>query len=454
MSCSFEQLRASICRCKVAVDSVLSLWERFKRYIGKDLHEINDDLVYKSLIAGLREDGTFTELSVAKFVEELIGVKIDDPKGVAAALSIGIRPSAKVSSNYAALLLLLEVVAKASRQVLEQLATKLGGCDHAEFSVTSPRDVQKPFAEFLDCAFEFLPQYNQCVQLAFHTAQLTYRYLKALSQQKGSIFYDLLENKKLIDALGLAEISNLGIGKDFELWGYPDCLVFDKNRLLRCFDIERIETIGGALNRLALFSKIIIENTHSIWKRWFEISIDIANVERDYVSKLIKEVEKSQLERNYVIQLLNKETRRENIWGPIVVSILFGFHGQIVVNEYYYSYSCRTADVLHRLITGKGAYMSHSGKYILDNYSYKWGFEWIYGECFVPLINIDQNGIIRFDREEFSLNPIDIRRFLATVEPYMFLRVINPVFIYEDGRVAYVFLTASYSLSLLKEHFK
>lgn len=410
MLCSLDNLRMSLCLCKNIIEKFLGLSERFHKYINKNLDDINDELVYNALLGGLKSDGTFSSNSLAYFVRDFLGITIEDVSLVASQLSYGMKPHVPTR------LINRELYDKAQllRSVVEYASKKLGGCEYKESSSAEPSQIPQVIQDLLDkCILEFLPQYNKCVQLVFHTAQNTYRYLKALSSS--GAFRGLLDDKELIDALGLTEILHMD-ASDFNLWGYPDCLIYDENTFIRCFDMKNIQTLGGALNRLALLSKRILVNMRDVWKKWF--NVDVSEIEGNYVKLLLGDIDrKTQLAnvvRNMVSYKWDARGRGDQCVRYISLTV---YAAADLTMEPLGERPCITAD--------EDIYFSR-------------------GAVAVTYV-VDYNNI-RFDRRypSFSDKPLLLADFLARAEPLMFSRILNPIFIGDGKEIKRVFFTTSY----------
>lgn len=440
----FEELREKTCACYSAVGEFLKIYQKFNNYVNKKLDEVDDEIVYNALIGGLKSDGTFSENSIAYFVRDFVGVAIEDPKIAASAISHGIRPPTKILSlrnargvSYSEIQAMEQFLSEVRtlRRVVEYTIRELGGCEGGSPPPVELSGIPQAVQELFDkCVLEFLPQYNSCVQLAFHTAQNTYRYLKALSSTNQ--FRGLLENKKLVDMLGLTEILDAGMGEDFKLWGYPDCLVYDKEVYVRCLNMENVQTLGGALNRLALLSKRLLTVMGNKWRKWF--NIDGLAIERQYASELCTRVQLADFVRS--VAGYKYETRG---WGDPCIRY---------TTQDEYKVADLTRATRGECITDRGhVYFPSFG--IVESYDIKDDFV-ILVETKLVEMKLDYSlskGPVYYPVYSRESKPIYLKEFLARVEPLMFTRVLNPVFITGDGKIQRVFLTTSYPREILCE---
>ena len=440
-NCSLNELGCSACRCLGIINVILGIKRDFDDGIDKYLANVNNDLVYRSLIGGLRDDGKFVDNAAARFVRDMFNVAIEDPEKAVAQLSIGVKPRVKVmvaesdpfmKLDYYILYSTIGDLSNVLKYITSELGVDCGNCSGNVEYPKEPNGLVKLFESFInDCLTKLLPQFkdNACVALAFHTAQLTRRYLEAVSKNNSHELSGLLDRRELVERLGLQEIYNFseyGMDGEWPLWGYPDCLTYDNEHGVSCLNVNKLKTIGGAVNKAVILAKAILNELSNLGTRWFQIPEELLD---GYVNQTLSNLK---LEP-YIMELLKVH--------QTVYAASFG-------GGYTYYYDIYAANLPELLKINKekdylkGGTRSRSlevnygaglfARYHIYDKNYSLYYDYL-------ALSIDDDGIIRFG--DFAARHVKV--FLYDIEPLMFLRILNPVFI-GDRVFNRVLLTSSY----------
>jgi hypothetical protein len=486
--CRPEELGCNACKCLSIIELVLRVRRDFENYVDRSLVDVDNELVYKSLIGGLKDDGTFAENAVANFIKDLFRITIEDPRRAAAFLKIDVKPKVRVVKPEPSLDELrstpdIQVLHDILYSLMEDLGNTLNyiikglsiECDklgtRCQSNIEYPRepsDLVKLFTSFLnDCAVRFLPQFrdNACVTIAFHTAQLTRRYLEAVSRSTNHELGGVLDRKDIIELLGLQEILDLkgfGLGEEWSLWGYPDCLTYDEERGVTCLNMKRLETLGGAINKAVIINKAILEVLRELnTTKWFKIPNTYYD---DNVNQVLSKVKL----KPYINELLKQQSRALNsgsaspfgssvfTQSTFIIKYIMGLFGLLKLNKEYFDKNFKgiTKEIdKGTAVERSESYsigMGYKGKTILSLHRYSRLKKYpdtldITSESYYPSLVIDNDGFVHFrfdlgDIIHHDLGIVHVKEFLYDAEPLMFLRVLNPIFT-GDNRV---FLVTSY----------
>ncbi len=445
-----EDLRRSACECLGIVNPLVSVLESFIGSVGKSLRDVGDELIYNSLLGGLRDDGSFSENAIANFIADLMGIRINDPREAAENLKYGIKPRSTIeywSTSHKINAHILLTMLKDLAKPLNFITSKLGKCD-GEFEIPrDPAGIVELFRGFLEkCCVGLLPQYNSHTYAVYHTAQLTNRYFNALKAQSEGVneqLRNLLNDKKLLDELGFGEIKGLGLGDDWDILGYPDCLTYSSNRAVACIDMDNISTIGGAVNKAIVVIKAILKHYKEPLNKWFKIE-GVEGLYDQHLTTTIKDIMQKMSDNDVKKLIMNMSHKSELTSGYSSFTVnsvmnITEFYENVVSFSLYHSVK-------------KGDYYvvrSHGNTEV--GYVFEWhteckkcNFDTIYPQYYVyPVFNFINN-VINFKIEgvkdsifeslsTLSFGKVHVVRFLSGIEPLMFIRVLNPVFI--DGKV-------------------
>jgi len=469
--CRPEELGCNACKCLSIIELVLRVRRDFENYVDRGLVDVDNELVYKSLIGGLKDDGTFAENAIANFIKDLFRVTIEDPGKTAAFLKIDVKPKVRVVKPepsldelrstpdiqvlHDVLYSLMEDLRDALNYIVKRLSIecdKLGTrCQSNIEYPREPSDLVKLFTSFLnDCAVRFLPQFrdNACVTMAFHTAQLTRRYLETVSRSTSHELGGVLDRKDIIELLGLQEIMSLkgfGLGEEWSLWGYPDCLTYDEERGITCLNMKRLETLGGAINKAVIINKAILEVLSELnTTKWFKMSNTYYD---DNVNQVLSKVKL----KPYINELLKQHAQLFSRAGYTITYIM-GLFGLLKLNKEYFDKNFKgiTKEAEEQSESYSIKNINYKSKIILDLYKYTRLRKYPYTEditsvFYYPSLVIDNDGFVHFrfdlgDLIHHDLGIKHVKEFLYDAEPLMFLRVLNPIFT-GDNRV---FLATSY----------
>lgn len=441
-NCSLNELGCGACRCLGIINVILGIKRDFDDSIDKHLANVNNDLVYKSLIGGLRDDGKFVDNAAAHFVRDMFNVTIEDPEKAVAQLSIGVKPRVKVKGaesdpfkklDYYILYSTIGDLSNVLKYVTSELGVDCGNCSGNVEYPKEPSGLVKLFESFInDCLTKLLPQFkdNACVALAFHTAQLTRRYLEAVSKNSSHELSGLLDRRELVERLGLQEIYNFseyGMDGEWSLWGYSDCLTYDNEHGVSCLNVNKLKTIGGAVNKAVILAKVILNKLSNLGTRWFQIPEELLD---GYVNQTLSNLK---LEP-YIMELLK------------VHQTVYSDGGY----TYYYDiYTVNLPELLEinkekDYLKGGTRSRSLEVNYGAGLFARRHYHDKVYGGYYDSYHNylassIDDDGIIRFG--DFAARHVKV--FLYDIEPLMFLRILNPVFV-GDRVFNRVLLTSSY----------
>jgi hypothetical protein len=460
--CRPEELGCNACKCLSIIELVLRVRRDFENYVGRSLVDVDNELVYKSLIGGLKDDGTFTENAIANFIRDLLGIVIEDPKAAAAFLKLDIKPKARVVRPrfedrevtqdvsekhvlYHALYSLMGDLSAVLKYIIDKLGVecdKLGtGCQDGIEYPKEPNDIVKLFTLCLNnCVARFLPQFrdNACVTIAFHTAQLTRRYLEAVSRSTSHELGGILDRKDLIELFGLQEILDLkgfGLGEEWSLWGYPDCLTYDKERKVSCLNIKKLETLGGAINKAVIINKAILKVLSELnATKWFKIP-------STYYDDYIRQILDKTTTEPYVKELLKYQRREYRSGYDSYDSYTWSLITLLKYDKYkeYLNESLWTFEISY-FGTRKLKSVEISDSYLEESSGWSDALGGGYSSTIYYIaIDIDSDGIMHIKVKDGMIAK-HVKEFLYDVEPLMFLRVLNPIFT-GDNRV---FLVTSY----------
>jgi len=441
-NCSLNELGCGACRCLGIINVILGIKGDFDDSIGKHLANVNNDLVYRSLIGGLRDDGKFIDNAAAHFVKDMFNVTIEDPKKAVAQLSIGVKPRVKVmvaesdpfkNLDYYILYSTIGDLSNVLKYITSELGVDCGNCSGNVEYPKEPSGLVKLFESFInDCLTKLLPQFkdNACVALAFHTAQLTWRYLEAVSKNSSHELSGLLDRRELVERLGLQEIYNFseyGMDGEWSLWGYPDCLTYDNEHGVSCLNVNKLKTIGGAVNKAVILAKAILNKLSNLGTRWFQIPEELLD---GYVNQTLSNLK---LEP-YIMELLKKHHYADS-----------GSYRGISI-DYFDIYAVNLPELLEinkekDYLKGGTRSRSLEVNYGAGLFARRHYYDKYYGSDYYNYLalSIDDDGIIHFG--DFAARHVKV--FFYDIEPLMFLRILNPVFI--GNRVFNrVLLTSSY----------
>ena len=445
-NCSLNELGCGACRCLSIINMILGIKKDFDDGIDKHLANVNNDLVYRSLIGGLRDDGKFVDNAAARFVKDMFNVAIEDPKKAVAQLSIGVKPRVKVmvaesdpfkNLDYYILYSTIGNLSNVLKYITNELGVDCGNCGGNVEYPKEPSGLVKLFESFInDCLTKLLPQFkdNACVALAFHTAQLTRRYLEAVSKNNSHELSGLLDKRELVEQLGLQEIHNFseyGMDREWSLWGYPDCLTYDNEHGVSCLNVNKLKTIGGAVNKAVTLAKAILKilnKLSNLGTRWFQIPEEPLD---GYVNQTLSNLK---LEP-YIMELLKAHqtvysdggyTYYYDIYTVNLPELL-----EINKEKDYLKGGTRSRSLEVNYGAGLFARRHYYDKSLpLATYNYYYNY---------LALSIDDDGIVHFG--DFAARHVKV--FLYDIEPLMFLRILNPVFI-GDRVFNRVLLTSSY----------
>ena len=438
-NCSLNELGCGACRCLGIINMILGIKRDFDDGIDKHLANVNNDLVYRSLIGGLRDDGKFVDNAAAHFIKDMFNVTIEDPKKAVAQLSIGVKPRVKVmvaesdpfkKLDYYILYSTIGDLSNVLKYITSELGVDCGNCSGNVEYPKEPSGLVKLFESFInDCLTKLLPQFkdNACVALAFHTAQLTRRYLEAVSKNSSHELSGLLDRRELVERLGLQEIHNFseyGMDGEWSLWGYPDCLTYDNEHGVSCLNMNKLKTIGGAVNKAVILAKAILNKLSNLGTRWFQIPEELLD---GYVNQTLSNFK---LEP-YIMELLKEHIKAHGAGN--------------VTSIHIYYYSIRLSELLE--MNKNKDYLKGIAPIPVINYSAELFatrsgyYDHPYASYYYNYLasSIDDDGIIRFG--DFAARHVKV--FLYDIEPLMFLRILNPVFI-GDRVFNRILLTSSY----------
>jgi hypothetical protein len=267
--------------------------------------------------------------------------------------------------------------------------------------------------------------------LAFHTAQLTRRYLEAVSKNSSHELSGLLDRRELVERLGLQEIYNFseyGMDGEWSLWGYSDCLTYDNEHGVSCLNVNKLKTIGGAVNKAVILAKVILNKLSNLGTRWFQIPEELLD---GYVNQTLSNLK---LEP-YIMELLKKHHYADSGSYRGISIDYFDIYAVnlpelLEINKDYLKGGTRSRS----LEVNYGAGLFARDHIYDEGYG---GYHVSYHNYFA--LSIDDDGIIRFG--DFAARPVKV--FLYDIEPLMFLRILNPVFV-GDRVFNRVLLTSSY----------
>ncbi|MFP3316705.1 MAG: hypothetical protein RXN91_10250, partial [Caldivirga sp.] len=206
-----------------------------------------------------------------------------------------------------------------------------------------------------------------------------------------------------------------------------DCLTYDNEHGVSCLNVNKLKTIGGAVNKAVILAKAILNKLSNLGTRWFQIPEELLD---GYINQTLSNLK---LEP-YIMELL-----KEHHTGYVSP---FGGGS----TDYYDIYTVNLPELLEinkekDYLKGGTRSRSLEVNYGAGLFARRHYYDKYYGSDYYNYLalSIDDDGIIHFG--DFAARHVKV--FLYDIEPLMFLRILNPVFI-GDRVFNRVLLTSSY----------
>ncbi|BCU68853.1 hypothetical protein [Stygiolobus caldivivus] len=263
-----EYFNQDVLKLYEATVKLLKIYEQVRNLSGKNVIELIKDEGYNAiLLGGVREDGSFTELSASKFYRDVFGLNFD-VNAVISAIKVG--ESINVPVHFSE-----NDIYKTLLNIYSNLDFILSAKGISKPNVSPPsltdyRNVLETLNEFVETSSSFLSIYNP---KTFFVTSLRGTTLKALR-----LAYPKL-NEEIMKMFGLSKILEISYlpdpKKEYTIWGYANTIK------LNLLDDQLVGTsIGSAI-------MIINCKIYKLLKFVFYLYLDLKASTENYYRRII-----------------------------------------------------------------------------------------------------------------------------------------------------------------------
>ena len=262
-------------------NKIVAINEYLKDEIDKQpLSEILDkELLFKILLGGLKEDGTYDEEGLAIFCNKFFGTGISKPAEFIGRLKVGmpLREASKDLEGVCTSTTFLDILNKIRKSLEDMLYhLKAKGFIRTDFPkadikeiVKDPKDVCREIGEFIQSCLSVSPNYNPHTFFITSLYRITRKYMEfAYPKLKDEKTFNFIKELLGLYEIIIPEIPDEKMTRDYTVWGLHEGSVgYNVIAVLNnIWDLADLDVIQKYFN-LKSERKTYLERAIEAWKR-------------------------------------------------------------------------------------------------------------------------------------------------------------------------------------------